>query len=111
MKIRGIVAVVGKFDASQRAVFVYGFGYQLLGGDIVIAPDAAFEERGKVTGVVNFGLFGADHAPTAFGFHSTHGGHAFGHPPAESVAVRHLIEAIRCGDRTDLDGLEENVVA
>ena len=56
-------------------------------------------------------FFGADHAPAAFGFHAAHGCQSLRHAPAKSIAMRHLIETIRRGDRSDLDGLKENVVA
>ena len=52
-------------------------------------------------------FLGADHAPASFCFDAAHGGMSAWHTVAESVAVRDLVEAIRRGDGSDMEGLEE----
>ena len=79
--------------------------------DVLVAPQAEFDVRCNVCRVVDFHHLGADHGPAAFRLHAAHGGQCGGVLVAHAVAVRHLVEAVACGDGADADGLEEDVVA
>ncbi len=99
--VAGVEAAVRQLDARQCTVLMYGLDHQLMAGDVVVAPQAAFKIRREIAAMMDFHLFGADHAPAAFGFHTAHGGEAVRHAIAKAVAVRHLIEAIGRDYRAD----------
>src|SRR5690349_1438882 len=56
-------------------------------------------------------LLGADDGPAALRLDATHDGVRGRIAMAHPVAVRHLEEPVACGDRAELHGLEEHVVA
>ncbi len=60
--------------------------------------------------MVDLSLFRADHPPATLRLHAAHGGHAIWHTPAKAIAMRHLIETIRCSNRAKFDRLEQNIV-
>jgi hypothetical protein len=107
-EVGGVVAAVGQLDAGQGPVLVNGLDHELMGGQVVVTPQAALDVRHQVASVVDLDLFGADHAPAAFGFHAAHGGQGPGHAVAEAVAVRHLVEAVGGRHRAYGDGFEED---
>ncbi len=109
VEIRGAGAVVASSTARQRAVLVHRLRHQRHGRDVAVVPQAAFDVRRQVAGVVDLHFLGADDAPAALGLHPAHGGSAPRHAVAHAIAVRHLVEAVRRGDRTDLHRLKQTI--
>jgi len=107
VQVGGVVAVVGQLDACEGTVLVDRVRDQGVGGDVGVVPQAAFEERREVSGVMDLHLLGADHTPASFRFDAAHGGMSTRHAVAEAVAMWYLVEAVRRGDGSDTDGLEE----
>ena len=91
-------------------MFMHGIGHHLQRWNIIIAPDVSLKKRREVTSMVDLCFFGADHAPASLRFHAAHGGQSLGHTPAKSIAVRYLIESIRCSDGPDLDRFKKDVI-
>ncbi|MNT93799.1 hypothetical protein D3C72_2353570 [compost metagenome] len=59
---------------------------------------------------MKFHLLGADDRPAAFGLHAAHMGQRRRVAITHAVAVRHLVEAVAGGHRTDLHRLEQHVI-
>ena len=64
-------------------------------GDVGIVPQAAFEIRSQVAGVMDLNFLGTDHAPSALGFHGAHRGipSAFGYRMPQGLATMRGIKA------------------
>ena len=90
---------------------VHGVHHQLMNLYVFIVPQAAVGQWRVIGAWVNGAIAGVDDTPTAFGTDFTHGGTCMRHLLTGPERVRRAIKSIRCGYRTDLDGLEENVVA
>ena len=79
--------------------------------NIAVVPQAALDAGAVLGSVMDFHLFGAHNRPATFGLHTAHLRHAGGVGAAHAIAVRHLVEPVACRNRTDLDRLEQDVVA
>ena len=100
-----------QFDAGQGAALVDFVRDPRQRGQILVVPESQFDERPDVGGRVDLDLLGAYHGPAAFGLDPAHIGLAGRIAVSHAVAVRHLVEAVACGHRADLDRLEEDVIA
>ena len=60
---------------------------------------------------MNIYLFAGDNRPAALCLDPPHGRHTGGKRPPHAVAMGGLIEPVLGGDRPDLYGLEQNVIA
>ena len=56
-------------------------------------------------------MLGVHHRPATLGLDPPHGGVGVGSQVAHAVAMWRLVEAVLGGDRTDSDGLEQDIVA
>ena len=99
-----------QLDPGQGTVLVHRVGHQPVGADIFIVPERGIGKGLVVRGWVDRAEFGVDHAPAAFGLDPAHGGEHLRSAPAHAGAVRHLIETVLGGDRSDADGVEQNIV-
>src|SRR5688572_26907290 len=84
--------------------------HQCQRGDVAIIPQAPFEIRGKITRVMDFHFFRADHSPAALRFDSAHRCQSLWHAVAKAIAVRYLIKTVRSDHRTDPNRFEQYVV-
>ena len=111
IQVRGRRPVVRELDRSERAVRVHLLAHQRQRGNVVVVPQPRFDVRRDVARRMDLALLGADDGPAAFGFHRAHRRVRFRHGVTHAVAVRDLEEAVLRRDRTDADGLEQDVVA
>ena len=102
---------MAEFNAGQRTMLMDFFGDAGVHGNVVIAPDAKFNIRRHIGGLMNLGHFGADHGPAAFGLHAAHGGKGGGIAPAHAVAMGNLIEAVARRNGADFHGFKQDIVA
>src|ERR1022692_4965107 len=100
-----------QLDGRERTVLVDGLSHERQRRYVLVIPQSPLDIRRDIAGRMNFDLFGAHHRPTAFGLDATHGGVTAGPRISHAIAMRHLIEAVLGDHGTDLDRLEENVVA
>ena len=110
-QVRAVQPVVGKLDACQRTAVVNLVRDARDRREILVVPESEFDEGPDVRRRVDLDLFGADHSPAALGLDLTHVRLARRIAVSHAVAVRHLIETVSRGDRADLHGFEEDVVA
>ena len=110
IQIRSRRTVVRQLDRCERTVRVHLLAHQRQRGNVAIVPEPRFDVRREVAGRMNLALFGAYDGPAALGFRSAHRCVCFRHGVTHAVAVRDLEEAVLRGDRTDTDGLEQDVV-
>jgi hypothetical protein len=87
---------IGHFDESRH---------------VILIPDAQFDERRDLGGMMNLDLFGEDRSSAAFGLDAPHFGGGGGIAITAAIAVRHLIKSVLGRDRPDRYGFEENIVA
>ena len=109
-QVRAVEAVVRQFDAGQRTALVDLLRDARQRRQVLVVPEAQFDERADIGRRVDLDLFGADHGPAALGLDPAHVGLARRIAVSHAVAVRHLVEAVACGHRADLDRFEEDVV-
>ena len=106
--IRGIAAVP-QLDASERTVVVHALGHVGQQAHIVVIPEGDLlvrERRG-----VNRAELGTNERPAPFGVDLAHSIQGVGFFISHPGAVRHLVKAVRGGDGSDGERLEQNVVA
>ena len=111
VEIGSVHAVVAELDAGQRAVLVNPVGGHRERWDVDVVPDPLLDERRDLRAVVDLGLLGAHHRPTAFGFRRPHLGVRRHVAIAHAAALGDLEEAVLGDDRADRDGFEEDVEA
>ena len=75
VKVRAVDPGIGQLDARERPVGFHRLGHAGEGGDVLVLPQVLFDEGGDFGRGVDFGLFGEDHAPAAFGLRPAHFGH------------------------------------
>ena len=97
--VGGVEAGVGELDARERSVLVHRVGHEAQPRHVRVVPQPALDVGRQVGGRVDLDLLGAHHAPAALGLDAAHRGQRRGTHVAEAVAVRHLVEAVRCRDR------------
>jgi hypothetical protein len=100
-----------QLDPRQRSVFVNGARRQGQGHDVIVVPKRQERIGTVVRAWMDRAIFGADHAPAAFGLHPAQGGTRLRALPAEAGGVRGLVKAVGRRDRTNADRLEQYVVA
>ena len=103
-QVRAVEAVVRQFDAGQGAALVDLLRDAGQRGQVLVVPQPQLDERADVGCRVDLDLLGADHGPAALGLDPAHVGLAGRIAVSHAVAVRHLVEAVACGDRADLTG-------
>src|SRR4029077_18181763 len=106
-----VAASVPELDTGQRAMRVYLLGHRREIRDIPVIPQCSERIGLVVRGWVDRAVLGADHAPATFRFHTAHRRERAWQRMTHAAAVRHLIEAIRRGDRTEPYRLEEGLIA
>src|SRR6056297_867364 len=79
-------------------------------GNILVLPQAQFNERGDFRTVVHLALFGKDHAPATFGLDTPHFRRGGWIAIPTTVAVRHLVEPVLGGKRADFHLFEYDVI-
>ena len=83
----------------------------LVGRDVGVVPEAAFDVAADVGGGVDLDFLRANDGPAALRFDAAHDRMRCRVAVTHAVAVRHLEEAVACRDGAELHGLEEDVVA
>ncbi len=111
VKIRPVDARIGQLNARQRAVGFDPVGHPGDHRDVGVVPEAQLNKWRNFGRMVHLALFGKDDAPAAFGLDPAHFRRRGRVAIAAAVAVRHLIEAVLRRHRTDVEGLEQNVVS
>ena len=103
-------AAVDQFTRRQRAVAFHAVDHSCHDRNVLAGPQARLDGRRDVTCVMEVALLGGDHRPAALGLHAAHGRHGAGIVGSHAVAVRHLVEAIACRDRSYGHRFEQDVV-
>jgi len=100
---------VCQLDSGKRPMLMYGIHHKRHSWNIFVVPKSAFNIRSQIGAVMNFHLFGANNAPTAFRFYPPHFCERPRHAVSHAITVRRLVETIRRYDRPDFYGLTEDV--
>src|SRR5262249_1171241 len=109
--VHGMMTAVPQLDPGKRAMAMHGLGHERLRLYVVLIPERREGVGSVVRGGMDRAVFGADHAPAAFGLHRTHGCQRLRQGIAHARTVRHLVESIPGRHRPDADRLEQDVVA
>ena len=107
----GRVAAVPQFDTGERTVTVHGLDHGGLDADVVVVPQGAVMVTEVIRRRIDGAVLGAHDAPTAFGLDPAHGIERLREGKAHARAMWYLIEPVGSRDRSDTNGLEQDVVA